>query len=168
MKIKLIGVCLLGVLFLNCNTDNEPNCIADFTGTLTATETVLEGTWALTAIESSVAIDLTDDQEDNAIKDIYSQSTDCQNDAVYSFLSSRSFSLKQGYIAEDCAQKSSVTGSWQLSGDLLSLVSSCTVFNVEIEVNEDETAFTVSNVVNLRDIDNKIVETNVTYTYTKN
>lgn len=168
MKFKFACISLLGVLFWNCSSDDGPVCAEDYTGELTEVEAVLEGTWVLTAVESSVAVDLTDDEEENPIKDIFIQSTDCQNDAIYNFNTDRSFTFKQGLTAADCNQKSDITGTWQLQGNVLSFSSTCTIFNSQIELNDDDTNFETVSVVNLRDVYNKVVQAEVTYTYTKN
>ncbi|WBU90473.1 DUF5004 domain-containing protein [Cellulophaga omnivescoria] len=168
MKFKLACIGLLGVLFLNCSSDDDLVCAEDYTGELTAVESVLQGTWVLTAVESSVAVDLTDDEEDNPIKDIFAQSTDCQNDAEYNFMTDRSFTFKQGLTAANCEQKSDILGTWQFTGNTLNFSSACTIFSSQINLNDDETAFSVESLLNIRDINNQLVEAEVTYTYTKN
>ncbi|MGJ8659776.1 MAG: DUF5004 domain-containing protein [Cellulophaga fucicola] len=169
MKLKLACVSLLGVLFLNCSSDdNGATCASDYTGELKEEETLLQGAWALTAVESSVAIDLTDDEEDNPLEDVFAQSSDCLNDAAYNFNADRSFTFKQGLTATDCDQKSDIAGTWQLVGNVLSFSSVCTIFSSQIELNDDDTNFTITSRASLRDVNNKIVEAEVTYTYTKN
>ncbi len=128
MKIKLICTSLLGLLFLSCFKGDDNNYCADnYTGVLSANENFLVGSWSLTAVESDLAVDITDDNEDNPLKDIFVQSTDCQNDAQYIFGTDRSYDIKQGYIAVDCSQKLTTSGTWKLTGENLSITSACNV-----------------------------------------
>lgn len=169
MKLKLACVSLLGILFLNCSSDdNGTTCASDYTGELKEEETVLQGAWVLTAVESSEAVDLTDDEEDNPLQDIFVQSSDCLNDAKYNFNTDRSFTFKQGLTETDCEQQSDISGTWQLVGNVLSFSSVCTIFSSQIELDDDAINFTIISRANLRDVNNKIIQAEVTYTYTKN
>ena len=84
---------LTAVTFVGCNSDSgDINCVDDFTGALDTSEEDFVGTWSLTAITADQAVDITDDNEDNASQDIYMQYEECQQDAVYNFESGRTYS----------------------------------------------------------------------------
>tara|TARA_R110002049_G_scaffold306800_3_gene505863 strand:- start:2200 stop:2706 length:507 start_codon:yes stop_codon:yes gene_type:complete len=167
MKIKVLSTCLLSVLLMNCSPNEDSNkCVEEFVGAVSATETFLVGDWVLTAIESNIDVDLTDDGEDNPSTDVYEQSTDCQKDATYSFNVDRKYSFKNGYSAANCSQKLENKGTFQLVDANLSITSNCALFNIPIEVDSFETEFTVSNAVNVAK-NGQTVAAVFTYTYTK-
>lgn len=155
---------LLGLLVVGCDDDNELDCPNALTGELTETETTLTGTWALKSIVADAEIDLTDDNTDNPSMDIFKQSTDCQTDMFYTFTDERTYSLEQGMNTEDCNDLKS-EGSWALNGDLLTVVSNCSSQKTQINIAEDENAFSYTSNLKLKDINNKIIQTKVVFTY---
>lgn len=153
--------------FTACNTDNGIECPEDFVGALATSEQILVGEWVLTAITSEDEVDLTDDNEDNPSKDIFVQYEPCQKDAFYTFSSNRAYTFEQGQRAEDCERKVNVAGTWQLANNILSLVGSCNVQNIDIEFNEDNTEFEFTQTFDVTDVDGTTIQTEVTITYSK-
>jgi len=163
---KLLNLLVISTVLISCNdSDNSTECIT-FEGPLGAIETPLVGTWSLTAIESNQAVDLTDDDEDNPLTDIYVQSSDCENDAVYTFLDNRSYKYEQGIATIGCSETFSNTGTWKYSTDLLQISNKCLNYNLEITL--DETEFSFENNVRIVDIKGFTSSVKLTYTYTKN
>lgn len=69
--------------------------------------------------------------------------------------------------AEDCERKVNVGGTWQLANNILSLVGSCNVQNIDIEFNEDNTEFEFTQTFDVTDVDGTTIQTEVTITYSK-
>ena len=155
------------IITLACNSSNDNflECVV-YEGPLDAIETPFVGTWSLTAIESNQAVDLTDDDEDNPLTDIFVQSSDCENDAVYTFLDSRNYKFEQGLSVQGCTKTVINTGTWKYSTDLLQISNECLNYNLEITLNETEFAF--ENNVTIVDIEGRTSSAKFTYTYTKN
>jgi len=170
MRRKLVFACttlLLTQLFIACNsTDDGIECPEDHTGALAEAEEKLPGDWVLTAMTADQEIDLTDDETDNPSTDLFTQYEACQKDAYYSFGSNRTYVYRQGNRATDCENKVALGGTWQLTGDVLSLVGSCNVSNIPLTFKEDATAFTFTNAFSIADAQGKNIQTNVTFTYT--
>ena len=162
----MLGLVMVVGIFSSCDSEDEMPCPEDFTGTLTAEETQLLGNWALSAIVSDTAIDMTDDGEDNPGTDFFAQYEDCQKDAVYTFLPDRTYTFKQGHNAESCGQyKVTLDGTWRLASDQLGLVSGCTLQNNAIELAEDGSAFSFSGDFNVRDVSGQVKSAEITFTY---
>lgn len=171
MKRKLVFIVVLGMaslLVTSCISDNGVECPSDFTGTLSGDEPDLVGEWVLTAIVSDKEIDLTDDNEDNPIKDIYAQYTDCQKDAVFIFNQGRTYIFNQGEVASGCVNKTTSEGTWKLSTGTLSLASGCSLQTMAIDFNDDKTEYTFSGNYNLRNVAGETLLTKITFTYTLN
>lgn len=158
---------LMGVgIFTSCNSDDEVQCPEDFSGTLTAEETQLLGSWRLSAIVADTEIDMTDDGEDNPDTDFFVQYEDCQKDARYTFLPDRTYSFEQGQTAEDCGQYAvTLEGTWRLASDQLSLVSGCTLQNNDIEVAGDGSEFSFTGDFSVRDVTGQVHPAKITFTY---
>lgn len=170
MKIRFNSISWLGVVMfglVGCNSDNEVECPEDYTGALAATEEKMVGEWLLTAIVSEEEIDLTDDSEENPSTDIYAQYSDCQRDGAYTFSSNRGYTFEQGLRASGCERQVDLAGTWQLASNTISLVGSCNIQNLAIEFNEDSSAFNFSEVFNVTNVQGATVQTEVTFTYTK-
>lgn len=162
----LIFGAMFGFLF-SCNSDDGNNCPEDFTGELTESEEKLVGEWRLSAITSDEEIDLTDDDEENPSTDLYAQYSDCQKDAGYVFNNDRSYTFEQGQNGADCNNKAILEGSWQLTDSSLSLVGTCSLQDTDIDFNEDDSVFTLSGTFNVTDVEGKIVQAELSFSYTK-
>lgn len=171
MITKKVSLPLLLLVFsgflIGCNSDDSDNCVPEFTGELAANEQALVGDWTLTAIVAEEEVDLTDDEEDNPSTDIYAQQSDCQNDATYNFGADRSFTFKQGYAAEDCSDKGQLKGSWKLEGEQLSQVYYCSLQTGNIDIDAEDNTISFTNTVRITNVSGQVVETTITYTYTK-
>ncbi len=168
MKGKVLFIIAIGAingLFTGCNPDNGVDCPTDYTGALAENEQKLTGRWVLSAITSDKEIDITDDEEDNPEMDIYAQYSDCQRDGVYNFNTDRKYTFGQGQNASTCANKSSSEGTWKLTAETLSLVGACNMQNIQIEFNEEDSAFSFSDNFNVTDVDGNTVQTKITFTY---
>ena len=167
--IFMLAFGMLNFLFIGCLPDNNNlDCPTDYTGGLTGEEPDLVGEWVLTAIVSDKEIDLTDDDEDNPIKDIFVQYTDCQKDAVFAFNQGRTYVFNQGMVASGCVNKTTSEGTWKLATGTLSLVSGCNLQNMAIHFNADKTAYTFSGNYNLKDVNGETYQTKIAFTYTLN
>ncbi len=171
MKRSMIFMVALGMmnfLFTGCLPEDTVDCPSDFTGGLTGEEPDLVGEWVLTAIVSEKEIDLTNDDDDNPIKDIFVQYTDCQKDAVFAYTQGRAYSFNQGNVASGCVNKTSSQGTWKLTTGSLSLVSGCSLQTMAIQFNNDKTAYNFSGNYNLEDVNGDTWLTKITFTYTLN
>ncbi|CAH8283287.1 uncharacterized protein DUF5004 [Mariniflexile fucanivorans] len=157
---------LVGILSVSCNNDNGSDCPDALKGELNTAETEFAGTWKLKDIIADEAIDLTDDDVDNPSTDIFSQSSDCQNDLVYNFMTDRDYTLTQGENVTDCDDLESV-GTWALSGSTLTLVAYCTTQSTVLTISEDDTEFTYSANLNFKDVNDAVITSSVIFTYEK-
>ncbi|WP_339707950.1 DUF5004 domain-containing protein [uncultured Kriegella sp.] len=159
---------ITAVTFVGCNSDNgDTNCVEDFTGALASSEEAFVGTWTLTAITAEQAVDITDDNEDNASEDIYAQYEACEKDAAYTFESGRIYNFVQGQNATGCTNKATLSGTWKLSGQTLSLTGSCTVQNLTLQFDSEFSEFSSTSIINILDVTGNTIQTNVTFTYSK-
>ncbi len=168
--LSLLGnVILISLLFVSCTLNNESstNCAQDLTGDLSTTESEFVGSWVLTDLVSDVAIDLTDDGVDNPSTEIFDQLSECSKDLVYDFNSNRSFTVKQEYNAVNCDNKLSIDGTWRLIGAQLTLVSLCQAQQINIQLNNEYTMYTLEDTYNFNDVTGNTINTDVTLTYTK-
>ncbi|MCG2459405.1 DUF5004 domain-containing protein [Flavobacteriaceae bacterium F89] len=170
MNLRLIfmGLALTtGLLFSGCSDDDD-NCVQDYSGTLTASETLLVGEWNLTAMTSSKAVDLTDDDVENPSTDIYAQYTDCQKDAGYIFSEDRGYTFNQGTKVANCENKSVTNGTWQYTGNQINFVATCTVLSLPITFTNANNSFqSISQKLLIQDVSGQVVEADVTFVYTK-
>lgn len=156
---------VMGLVFSGCSDDDD-NCIEDYTGTLTASETLLVGVWNLSGITSSKAVDLTDDDVVNASTDIYAQYTECQKDAAYTFVEDRDYKFTQGTTAANCENKVMTSGTWQYAADQINFNSSCTILSMPITFTNANTSFqSVSSKLLIKDVTGQVVEADVTFIY---
>src|SRR5690606_29538840 len=161
-----LGLMMVVGIFASCDSDDEVQCPEDFSGTLTAEENQLLGTWSLSAIVSDKEIDMTDDGEDNPDNDFFAQYEDCQKDALYTFSPDRTYTFKQGHNAESFGQyKVNLDGSWTLATDQLALVTGCTLQNNDIELAEDGSEFSFTGDFNVRDVKGQVHPAKITFTY---
>lgn len=159
---------IMGALFMvSCNTDDGITCPEDLVGPLDAAETDFTGSWEFSGLVAEEALDLTDDDTANPLKDIYAQYTACQRDLVYNFMETRSYAFKQGYVADDCQTKQSLTGTWSLKGKVLTFVSSCAYQSITIEMDDDGDSFSYDSIVNVREVNGNVKTTKVTFTFEK-
>lgn len=161
--LSMLGI---SMVLISCSSDEGPECAQDFTGDLTTTEEILVGEWILTAIVAAEELDLTDDDTDNASTDLFGQYDECARDAAYTFDSDRTFAYEIGKYGEDCDYVVPSAGTWELSSQNLSLVSSCSVQTTSLEFNDDLTTFTFSEIYNVTDVTGTVVQTRIDFTYT--
>ncbi|MBJ7880037.1 DUF5004 domain-containing protein [Gelidibacter salicanalis] len=159
---------VMTTLFLvSCNTDDGIECPVALTGELTATETAFSGSWEFSGLVAEDALDITADNTENPIKDLYAQYPECDRDLVYEFMDTRAYVYKQGYFAEDCQNKQSITGTWSLTGTVLTFVSSCASQKIDIELKEEGNSFSYDATVNVREVSGNVKTTKVTFTFEK-
>lgn len=169
-KQKLMAVVLLTALtglFVGCSDDDSDNCLPDYTGALTAEETAFSGKWVLSAVVAEDEVDLTDDEEDNPSTDIYAQQSECERDQQYNLLADRSFEYKNGVTAEDCDNPVTIKGTWKLGGSTLGLIANCFQNVIDLEFNSDETTFSYTTTLNIKEVDGNELQSEATFTYTK-
>ena len=160
------------ILLLLCSgcakDDDGAACPEDFSGALQEEEKVLPSVWVLSAVEGTVAIDLTDDQTDNPDTDLFAQLGQCEQNARYIFKEDRSASY---YASEqenlDCTEKILFDGTWKLENEVLYLNAGC--FNMQAALTFDELFMTFSFAVEeiVRDYRDKEVNMVVTYFFTR-
>ncbi|MEL4307151.1 DUF5004 domain-containing protein [Joostella sp. CR20] len=165
-KRKLIATTLflaLSALFVGCSDDdNSVTCTPAYTGELTENEAFLAGTWELSALTSSIEIDLTDDNENNPSTDIFMQQTECENDIVYIFNTDRTFSYEIGQSEGlNCSYTDGLDGTWKLTGSTITF-NSCFESTRTVEFNDDLTAYSFDSLAELNG-----QQFTVTYTFTK-
>lgn len=160
---------LAGALFfVGCNNDDGIKCPEPLTGELSPAETDFSGTWVFTAMEAEDAIDITDDNTDNPSTDIFAQQSECETDLVYNFSSDRNYSLKQGYTAEDCNNKQTLSGTWSLSSEnVLTFIANCSLQTTNITPSETGDSFSFVSTVTFNEASGAVKSTKVTFTYTK-
>jgi hypothetical protein len=158
---------MTALVLVSCNNDDGIECPEALTGELSATETEFSGSWEFTGLVSVEAVDITDDNTANPSTNIYAQYTDCQQDLVYDFMNNRNYAFKQGYVADDCEGKQTLTGTWKLTGKVLTFVANCASQNIEIEMSDAGDSFTYESIVNIRDVNNSIKTSKVTFTFEK-
>lgn len=163
----IFGTVLLGSMLSGCSTDNSIECPEDFTGSLVEEENNLLGTWQLSAIVAGEEVDLTDDNEENPDTDIYVQYTACEKDTEYTFGPGRAYEYSQAANESECSNMVNITGTWKLANGALGLVGNCSVQNMNVVLNDDKSAFSVTSNYTITDVNGVSVQTDVTFTYTK-
>lgn len=160
---------VMGALFMvSCNNDDGFTCPEPLVGELNATETEFSGTWEFVAMVADDAIDLTNDNTDNPSTDIFAQQKACDRDLVYDFMDNRDYSLKQGYVADDCNNKQSLTGTWSLTAEkTLSFVANCSSQTTQIVINDTGDTFSFVTTLNFQDVNGAVKTSKVTYSYKK-
>lgn len=158
---------MVALFMVSCNSDDSIKCPEPLTGELNATESEFAGTWAFSAMMADEAIDLTNDNTANPSKDIYAQYSACDRDLVYDFMNDRKYSLKQAFVAPDCDNKQTLTGTWSLTGKALTFLANCSSQTIQIEKSEAGDEFSFVSIVNFRDVSGGIKSANVTFTYEK-
>ncbi|WP_235932899.1 DUF5004 domain-containing protein [Flagellimonas sediminis] len=164
--LNVMTLLLGGAMLFSCNSESENNCPENFTGALLAEEEPLVGEWTLSGVMSAKEIDLTDDDTDNPLKDIFAQYDECEKDVVYIFKTDRSYTYEVGRNVDDCDYSVPSRGTWQLRSKNLSLVTSCQLYITALEFNEEATEFSYSNIYNITDVDGGIIQTSIEFTYT--
>ncbi|UOB19298.1 DUF5004 domain-containing protein [Abyssalbus ytuae] len=168
MKTKrLFPAFFLVIILLNSCSSDDNNCQQNFTGALSANEEILVGKWVLTSLVASDEVDLTDDDTDNPSTDIYAQFTDCEKDSYYTFDDERIMRYVTGSSDTSCPNQNNIASSWKLEGSKLEFVTTCVLFESTINILPSNTAFTFSNEVVIRDVDNQEIQTTIVSTYTK-
>ena len=162
---NVVVLFMMGGLVVSCSSDDDSDCTEDFSGALQANEEKLVGEWVLTAIVANEAVDITDDDTENPSTNLFAQYNQCQKDGVYTFNADRSYTFEQGQNGTDCQNRATFDGTWQLSSNTLSFVSSCTLQNLTVTFNGSETDFMFSNVFNVTDVNGNTIEVNITFTY---
>ena len=153
------------LLFAGCTPDNDVPCAEPFTGSLAEEEIPLSGTWELTALEGSTAIDLTDDDIDNASTDLYAQIDECVVNVKYILNDSRVINYVASEVVEDfCEERVLLDGTWKYELNTISVVSGCAQYYLPIALSEDKTSFTLTlnrRLVNYlgEQIDMEVIET---------
>jgi len=166
LLVKSLMLCSL--LFVSCDDDNEISCPEALTGELSTTEVNFVGTWNLKSIVAEDAVDLTDDDIDNASTDLFDQYTDCQKDIEYSFSDNRDYNFRAGLLATDCENTQNIEGTWALNENSeLMIVFSCASQLVDIDVNDESTAFSTEGNFQYIDVNGNTVSTTTTFTYEK-
>lgn len=159
---------LAGVLLLaGCTPNDDFECPAAYTGALSADEEVLVGDWKLSGLEGSIAIDLTDDEMDNATTDLYGQISECIREARYVFSENRELAYFGSREVEDvCEEELLFGGTWRLEGNIVSIVSGCTVGGFELDLDEEAGSFSYTVYEQVVNFKGDVVAMQVTYTYT--
>ena len=88
------------------------------------------------------------------------------DEGSYTLFGVRHFRVDDSMIVEDCDYVVPSTGTWELTSQNLSLVSSCTMQTTNLEFNEDLTAFTFSEIYNVTEVTGTVVQTRIDFTYT--
>lgn len=165
-NVLVTAMMVASLFFVGCNNDG-PDCPEALTGELDTSETALVGDWNFEGMVSEDEVDLTDDDQDNPSTDIFAQLDACDKDLVYAFDNDRTYTFSQGYVATNCSNKAQLGGTWKLTGSELTFVANCSVNNVTIAFNEDQSAFSFEQTFKFNDVDGHTVTTKVTFTYGK-
>src|SRR5690606_5529833 len=131
-KIIVIAIATMGLILTSCNSDDDNNCLPDYTGELLEAEEKLVGTWTLTGIEAEDEIDLTDDDTENPSTNLFAQVSDCEKDLIYTFDDARVMKFMVGTTATDCDNETESTSSWKLTGNRLYFVNTCLEFYMDV------------------------------------
>ena len=166
-KISIIisTILFLSLLMVGCDVNDESSCPSDLSGELSTTESDFVGTWALTDMVSAEEVDLTDDNMNNPSTNIFPQLPECQQDVVYEFKIDRTFSIKQAYNVAGCQNKGIVEGTWKLSGGQLTLVALCTSQVYNVDINTENTLFTLEDRYKFNDVLGVVITSDATLTY---
>lgn len=165
----ILGTVVLAIGLNSCNVSDDTDfvCPEDFSGALLESENDLLGKWELTAIVADKEVDITKDSENNPKTDIYVQYSECERDNNMVFSSDRAYTNSQGQNAENCTNKAKFNGTWQIKDNVLSLLSNCYVQKLQVEFNEEKTAYSYKGNYTITDVHGVQIQTDVTFTYTK-
>jgi len=165
-NVLLFGtIVIMGGLLSSCDSNDDVSCPEDFSGALTAEEGQLVGSWALSAIVSDTALDMTDDGEVNPSTDFFAQYGDCQKDAIYTFGTDRSYTFEQSQNTESCDNAITLDGTWRLASNQLSLVSGCSLQNNVLEIAGNGQSLSFSGDFSVRDVNGALTDAKITFTY---
>ena len=169
MKTNALWLVAVLLLFTGCSSDSEISCPEPFTGPLETWEVPLEGRWELTALEGSVEADLTDDDTDNPSTDLFAQVGECERQVSYVFDANRIMAYAVGVqTAEDfCEEQTLLQGSWSYKDNRATVVTGCSEFYLDIDLNEDGSSFTITYSENVRNYQGETIPMEVTMTLTK-
>lgn len=165
----MLWMAVAGVLlFSGCTPDNEFECPEPYTGALTADEEKYAGIWQLTALKGDFAVDLTDDETDNASTDYFSQLNECAQQARYVFADDR----KMGYYAsnfveEVCEEELYFSGTWKATEGVVNVVAGCATANFNLKLDEGASSFSYTTYEQVTNFQGDGIPTQVTYTFTK-
>lgn len=160
-------VVIAALSIVSCNTDDGIQCPEALTGDLSTTETEFSGSYKLVAMEAEEAIDLTEDNTDNPMTDVFAQYTACDRDLVYKFMSNRNLEYVQGYSAVDCTNKLTFPGTWNLIGNDLTLVANCSSQRIMIEKSAEGDKFSYDAILPFRDVNGTTKSIKVKFTFDK-
>lgn len=158
---------MTALVLVSCNNDDGIECPEPLAGELSTTETEFSGSWEFTGLVAAEAVDITDDNTTNPSTDIYAQYTECQQDLVYDFMNNRNYAFKQGTFADECQGKQTLTGTWSLSGNVLTFVANCASQTIDIEMSDEGNTFTYESIVNIREVNGSVKTSKVTFTFEK-
>lgn len=166
---KILPVILIGfgLMTSSCISDDTISCTPNYTGILDQTESLLVGTWVMTAATAQDEVDITDDDTDNPSTDLFSQFPECERSLSYSFTENRGFTLVKGSDALDCEGGYTVEGSWKYSGTVLEVVTNCVRGGMDITLTEENSSFVNQEIQQVVTANGLIVQTLVTYTFTR-
>lgn len=169
MMKHMLWMAVAGVLLISgCTPDNEFECPQPYTGALTADEEKYAGNWELTALEGGLAVDLTDDDLDNASTDLFSQLDECTRTARYVFAADRKMSYIGSKIVEDaCEEEIYFSGSWKATNGIVNVIAGCATADFTMELDEEAGSFSYTTYEQVANFNGETVATQVTYTFTK-
>lgn len=166
-KFVMFAIATMGIIFTSCNSDDDNNCLPNYTGELLAPEETLVGTWVLTSVVANDEVDLTDDDTENPSTNLFAQFSDCEKDLIYTFNDARVMEFLVGTTATDCDNETESTSSWKLDGNRLYFINTCLEFYVDLAFAGDDSAFSIESEVVITDVEDENITTTVTYVYTK-
>jgi hypothetical protein len=165
--VLLSSLVVMNLLCVGCDLGDESSCPEPLTGELSAAESVLVGSWVLTDMVADEEIDLTDDGVENPSTEIFQQLSECKQDVVYTFVSDRTFNVKQSYNVPNCETKGIVEGTWKATASQLTTVAQCESLTKIIDMNTEQTIFTTESNFQFNDVYGFYINSTVTLTYEK-
>lgn len=166
-KIVMIAIATMSIMLTSCNSDDDNNCIPNYTGELLAAEEKLVGKWVLTSMVAEDEVDLTDDDTENPSTNLFAQYSACEKDLFYTFTDARVMKFMVGTTATDCENETESTSSWKLDGNRLYFVNTCLEFYIDVAFAGDDSAFSIDSDVVITDVEGEKITTTITYVYTK-
>lgn len=163
----LVYVGFAALIFHGCGIESDPlECPPQFTGELGEDETKLVGQWMATMAISDVELDLTNDEIDNPSVDIFSQYSECAQDAIFNFNVNRIYSYDIGTMTSGCTE-STTQGTWKLSSNALFLIVSCGSVTYNLSFNDELSQFEYTNEIDVQEVNGIITPARVTFTFNK-
>lgn len=168
MMKNMLWMAVAGVLFLSgCNTNDEMECPQPISGPLSATEQTVSGNWVLTALEGSFAIDLTDDDTDNASTNLLGQLSDCRQIARYEFNADREMNyIIADEVEEVCEEELVFSGTWKSDGEVMTVVVGCATARFAIVEEEGVKTISYNTYEQVFNFQGETIPMQVFYTYT--